>query len=324
MKIAYIMSRFPLLSETFILREMIEVEKLGHTIHLYPLISKKQLLVHKEAQKWISRINYIPFMSKEIAMENVRVFFKIPSKYFSLIWNIFWGNISSFDFLAKGLYTLPKAVYMARRLQDDDIDHIHAHYATHPALMAWIIHQLTGITYSITIHSHDIYDCHAFLAPKLKDAVFLAPISNYNIEYLANLLGDWVREKCHVVRCGIDPSRFAVSQKNRENIFNILQIGTLHWKKDQVSLIKAVALLRDRDIPFQLTIIGEGEERSNLEAEIKREKLEDVVKLAGAKTQDEVAQLLPQANCYIQSIVSEGFAVAIIEALALELHVISS
>ena len=61
MKIAYIISQFPLLSETFILREMIEVERLGYPIALYPIICQDQPVIHQEAQKWLLRANCIHF-----------------------------------------------------------------------------------------------------------------------------------------------------------------------------------------------------------------------------------------------------------------------
>jgi glycosyltransferase involved in cell wall biosynthesis len=324
MKIAYVMSRFPLLSETFILREMIEMDRQGFEIALYPLICQDQAVVHEEAKAWARKANCIPFISPKVFIENIKVFFQNPIRYLSVFFQVFKGNLSSFDFLSKGLYLFPKAVYTAKRLKLEGVDHIHAHYATHPALLAWIVHKMTGISYSITVHSHDIYDCHAMLGPKLEAASFIATISNYNIDYMANLLGEWVREKCAIVRCGIDPSRFHPGRNERGRVFNILQIGTLHWKKDQVTLIKAVALLRDRNIPFQLTIIGEGEERPKIEAEIQKLNLENLVILAGAKAQHEVAQLLPQADCYIQSSVSEGIPVAIMEALACELPVVAT
>lgn len=324
MKIAYVMSRFPLLSETFILREMIGMDKLGFEIALYPLICQDQAVIHEEAKSWVKKAKCIPFISKDILIENIRAFFQNPIQYLSLFFKIFKDNLSSFDFLTKGLYLYPKAVYTAKRFKAEGIEHIHAHYATHPALLAWIIHKMTGISYSVTIHSHDIYDCHAMLGPKLQAASFLAPISNYNIDYMENLLGNWVRAKCTVVRCGIDPARFSPGNKERGDIFKILQIGTLHWKKDQVTLVKAAALLRDRNISFQLTIIGEGEERSKIEAEIRNLNLEDQVLLVGAKAQHEVAQFLQQADCYIQSSVSEGIPVAIMEALASELPVVAT
>jgi colanic acid/amylovoran biosynthesis glycosyltransferase len=327
MKIAYIMSRFPLLSETFILREMMEVEKCGHEIALYPIMCQDQPVVHEDAKKWAAKARCLPFFSGPILIENIRTFIKNPLKYLHIIIRIIWGNRSSLDFMIKGLYLFPKAVYTAKQLRLENVEHIHAHYATHPALKAWIIHKLTGIPYSVTIHSHDIYDCHAMLGPKLKDAGFLVPISKYNVKYLENLLGQWVREKCNVIRCGIDPSKYTASSKHRktgDNLFQILQIGTLHWKKGQIYLIRAMATLKERNVPFQLRIVGEGDERQSIETEIQKYNLNGHVKLLGAMTQDEVASLIPTADCYIQSSVSEGIPVAIMEAMACELPVVST
>lgn len=326
MKIAYIMSRFPLLSETFILREMIEVEKQGHIIMLYPIMCQRQSVVHDDAKDWVKRAQCTSFFSLPILIENIRQFTIKPLRYISLLLQIVWGNRSSLDFMIKGLTLFPQAVYAARKMENDGVEHIHAHYATHPALKAWIIHKLTGIPYSVTIHSHDIYDCHAMLEQKLKNAAFLAPISQYNIRYLENLLGEWIRNKCHVIHCGIDPSRYTANPKGiqNENLLKIIQIGTLHWKKGQTYLIQAMAALRDRGVPFRLSIIGEGDERQNIEKEIRTHELSAQVKMLGAKTQSEVAQLLREADCYIQSSVSEGIPVAIMEAMACELPVVST
>jgi hypothetical protein len=47
-KIAYLMSRFPHLPETFILREMGELERQGWQVGLYPLIRQTQPIVHSK------------------------------------------------------------------------------------------------------------------------------------------------------------------------------------------------------------------------------------------------------------------------------------
>lgn len=328
MKIAYIMSRFPLISETFILREMIEVEQQGHQVSLYPLMCEEHPVVHAEAQEWMARANCIPFFSFEILKENIRSFFQHPPRYLKIWWHVFAGSLSSFNFLIKGLYLVPKAVYTAKRIQQDGADHIHVHYASHPGLEAWIIHQLTGISYSITVHSHDIYDQRSLLAQKLKDAAFIAPISKYNIEFMANLVGDWVRAKCHVVHCGVDPARY-LPQNDRpvrrpDDPFEVIQVGSLHWKKGQLYLIRAIALLRDQGINLRVRIIGEGEERASIESEIKNYDLQNIIELLGAKTQAEVVAMLPTADCYVQSSVSEGIPVALMEALACELPVVAT
>lgn len=321
------MSRFPLLSETFILREMIEIENHGHHILLYPIQCLKPAIVHQDAILWVAKARCIPFISKAVVSENIKTFLAKPFTYLSLIFKIILGNISSLDFLIKGLYLFPKAVFTAKQLQAEGVEHIHAHYATHPALEAWVIHHLTGISYSVTIHSHDIYDCHAMLKQKLQEADFLVPISKYNVEYMVTLLGDWIREKCHVIHCGVDPFLYEKStstNKSINNIFQILQIGSLHWKKGQVHLIRSMAHLKKLGVSFQLKIIGEGEERASIEAEIQKLQLEDCVELLGAKTQSEVATFLQTADCYIQSSVSEGIPVAIMEAMASNLPVVAT
>jgi glycosyltransferase involved in cell wall biosynthesis len=106
--------------------------------------------------------------------------------------------------------------------------------------------------------------------------------------------------------------------------FQILQIGSLHWKKGQTSLIEAMGILKKEGIKFQLKIIGEGAERGNIEKAIKEQGVEEYVSLLGAKTEEEVAELLPVADCYIQSSVSEGIPVAIMEAMACGLPVVAT
>ena len=64
-KIAYVMSRFPHLPETFILREMTELEQLGWGIELYPLIIQKQTVVHEEARPWLSRLQATPALRSQ-------------------------------------------------------------------------------------------------------------------------------------------------------------------------------------------------------------------------------------------------------------------
>ncbi len=327
MKIAYIMSRFPLLSETFILREMIEAERQDVDICLYPLICMKEPVAHKETLKWTRVANCTPFFSTHIFAENILTFIQKPFIYISLLWRVIKENLMSPDFLIRGLMLFPKAVYMAKRIKLENVEHIHAHYATHPGLVAWIIHKLTGISYSITIHSHDIYDCQSMLETKLRDAKFLVPISNYNVEYMAKMFGEWVRNKCHVVHCGIDVSNYLPQQEmssQRERDFDLIQIGSLNWKKGQIYLIQAIALLRNRGVPVKLRIIGEGADRAKIEGEVQKWHLDKLVELLGAKTQEEVAALLVTADCYVQSSVSEGIPIALMEALACELPVIST
>jgi glycosyltransferase involved in cell wall biosynthesis len=217
---------------------------------------------------------------------------------------------------------------MAALMQREGIRHIHAHYATHPALAAWIISRLTGITYSITVHAHDIFVRTAMLATKLRSAAFVVAISEYNREYLVRRLGTWVDEKIIVIHCGIRPELYpqrAHSDTPNERAsapFQIIHVGSLQAYKGQQYLIKACALLRQRAIPFYCKIVGSGEELQRLQRLVQEEGLQEWITFMGARTQQEVAQLLSHADCYVQpSIVTsagkmEGIPVALMEAMA--------
>ena len=331
-KIAYIMSRFPHLPETFILREMIAIEKLGWHIALYPLIFQRQAIVHHEAQPWIQRANKVPWLSWHMLFANLRKAIYQSGLYFSLWGQVLQENKSSIKFLVRAIALFPRVVWMAEKFQADGVTHIHAHYATHPAFAAWLINQLTGIPYSVTVHAHDIFVEKTMLETKLCRAAFIVAISEYNREYLARILGDWVREKTHVVRCGIDPTYYQSQGKPQERggCFEIISVGSLHPYKGHVFLLKACALLRDSKIPFRCRIVGGGHLRNSLTGLIREYDLEGMVELMGPRTQDEVSRLLETANCYIQpSIVTssgkmEGIPVALMEAMASKIPVVAT
>lgn len=324
MKIAYIMTRFPLLSETFILREMIEIEKQGSEIALFPLICQQQEVIHPEVENWIKRCHCYPYFSSSILRSTVRTFIQQPFKFLIVFLSIIFWNLPSPKFLIRAIVLFPKATLMAEKIQAENIDHIHVHYASHPALVAYIIHKFTGIPYSVTMHSHDIYDNHVMLRQKLESAKFLVTISNYNVNYLANLLGNWVTKKITVIHCGVNTEEYKPSARIKKTDFKLIQIGSLHWKKGQIFLLKAIKALISETDDFQVQIIGEGPERKKLEKIIRELEIGKWVTLLGPKTQDEIKSLLPTADCYLQTSISEGIPVALMEALACELPVIST
>lgn len=331
-KVAYIMSRFPHLPETFILREMDELTRQGWDIALYPLIRQKQATVHDEAKVWLPRIRPLPMFSWRTLAANIRAAFTQPVAYASLWWHTVAESWHDPAMLVRLIVLLPVAVYAAQTMQQEQIDHIHAHYATYPAFAAWIIHQLTGIGYSITVHAHDIFVRHTMLRRKLQKATFIAAISEFNREYLTNVVGVDVSHKTHIIHCGIDPHNYTPALLNRKpgDTLEIIHIGSLQPYKGQRYLIEACHHLQERGVPFRCRMIGGGEEQSDLANRIEALGLQSHVYLLGSKTQQEVARLLPQAHCYVQpSIIApsgkmEGIPVALMEAMACRLPVVAT
>jgi colanic acid/amylovoran biosynthesis glycosyltransferase len=331
-KIAYLMSRFPHLPETFILREMVELSRQGWDVALYPLILQNQPVIHAEAKEWLAKAHVLPFVSAPVVGENLRQAFQRPIVYAGLWKRVLQDNRTHAGFLARSVAMLPKAVFAARQMQAEGVQHIHAHYATYPALVAWIINRLTGIPYSITVHAHDIFVRQEMLKTKLRHASFIVAISEYNREFLAYEVGEWTRAKTHVIHCGIEPERYPLrgTGNHRSARFEILNIGSLQPYKGQAYLVEACAQLRALEIPFRCRIIGEGEDRAALEQQVAGLNLGAQVELLGPLPQEEVAQLLPQTDCYVQpSIITpsgkmEGIPVALMEALACQVPCVAT
>jgi glycosyltransferase involved in cell wall biosynthesis len=331
-KIAYVMSRFPHLPETFILREMTELERQGWPISLYPLILQTQPVIHAEAQAWLPRAARLPYVSGPVLASNAAALARQPVQYALTNVRALSENLASPKFFARALALWPKVVHAARLMKREGIAHVHAHYATHPAFAAWVIHRLTGLSYSLTVHAHDIFVEKVMLAIKLREAAFIAAISNFNREFLAREVGAWVREKIHVVHCGITPEAYAPRRAapGPDEPFEIITIGSLQPYKGQRYLLDACALLRDRGVNFRCRIIGGGELHPDLEAQLAALKLNGRVELLGPQPQDEVARLLPTAHCYVQpSIITpsgkmEGIPVSLMEAMSCGLPVVAT
>ncbi len=331
-RIAYLMSRFPNLSETFILREMIALRDLGWEIEIYPIILQHPPVVHPEAKPWLQRVHHSPYLSFKVLVANLRVFFRSPQVYLRTALRVLRENASNLNFFVRALALFPKAVLAAEQIQAQGIQHIHAHYASHPALLAWIIHQFTGIPYSITVHAHDIFVRKAMLATKLADARFIISISEFNRAYLSRLYGAWVESKTHIIHCGVEPQRYPPHADPPTVLpsLKILSIGSLQPYKGQKYLIEACALLQAQQIPFECQIIGAGELQAELQTQIVSLGLENQVKLLGPQNQQAVAEHLAAANVYVQpSVITpsgkmEGIPVSIMEALACALPVVAS
>jgi glycosyltransferase involved in cell wall biosynthesis len=326
------MSRFPHLPETFILREMTALRSMGFDVQLYPLIVQHQSVIHEDAKAWIPRIHKLPYLSGDVIFANLRVFVRNPLKYTQTWFRALAENVASPKFFVRTLALFPKAVYAGEQMKRDGVQHVHAHYATHPAMVAWVIHQLTGITYSVTVHAHDIFVEKAMLATKLLGAKFVVAISEFNRAYLREHVGDGIETRIHIIHCGIVPDQYPIVSHQREQgeRFEIITIGSLQPYKGQTYLLDACALLKEREIPFRCRIIGGGDLQTVLQQKIDQFGLGAHVELLGPRSQQEVAQLLQTAHCYVQpSIIDasgkmEGIPVSLMEAMATGLPVVAT
>jgi glycosyltransferase involved in cell wall biosynthesis len=325
------MSRFPQISETFILYEIAELERAGLSIEIFPLMRQREDASHPEAQALAARAHYSRFVSLPVLAAQFHWLRRRPLAYLGVWWQVLRENVSSPGFLARALAVVPQAAYFARRMHDLGVARVHAHYATHPALAAYVIRRLAGLPYSFTAHAHDIYVDRAMLAEKIAQASAVITISDYNRRFLCDLYGPAAAAKLHVVHCGVDLSVFRPRPvPPASGQFTIVCVASLQDYKGHAYLIEACAELRARGVAFRCLLIGDGQERRRIEAQIARLGLADAVALLGRQPRPRVNELLGMADVLaLPSITThygkkEGIPVALMEALAVGLPVVAT
>lgn len=335
LKVAYIMSRFPKLTETFILYEMLAMQKQGIQVEVYPLLRERVDVMHAEAVQFVEAAHFQPFISLPILRANVHFLWKKPRAYLQTLWTLLRSNWGSFGFLTGALGIFPKTVLFAYQMQAQGVNHVHAHFASHPAAAGFIIRRLTGIPFSFTAHGSDLHRDRHMLCEKVAEAAFVVAISNYNREVILNECRGNYREKLNVIHCGIDTEVFRArshetSHEQGLSPFMILCVGTLHEVKGQAYLIEACRMLHEKGIDFMCHLVGDGPDRESLTMLARQAGLSERIRFHGSLTRDEIARLLMDADVLAAPSVPtrdgrrEGIPVVLMEAMGSGVPVVAS
>jgi glycosyltransferase involved in cell wall biosynthesis len=335
LKVAYIMSRFPKLTETFILYEMLAMRQQDIQVEVYPLLREHEEVMHPEAVPFVNVAHFQPFMSLPILRANLYFLWKKPFAYLKTLWDVLRANWGSYNFFTGVIGIFPKTVLFAYQMRADNVDHVHAHFASHPAAAGFIIHRLAGIPYSFTAHGSDLHRDRHMLREKVAEAKFVAAISEYNKELIISECRGDFRGKVSVVHCGVDTEVFQARShetpyEKGENPFTIVSVGTLHEVKGQVHLIEACRRLQEKGLTFECHFVGDGPDKEFLIDLVEQAGLSEKVRFQGRLTRDEIARLLLDSDALAAPSVPtrdgrrEGIPVVLMEAMASGVPVIAS
>ncbi len=330
-RIAYVMSRFPKLTETFVLYEMLAVEKLGVKVEVFPLLRQRQTVHHPEAAAVATKAHYQPFFSWAILRSNLRFAASRPRRYLRALaipLRAAWGN---WNFLGGAAAIFPKVVHAARLMEKMGVRHVHAHFANHPATAAFMIHCLTGIPYSFVAHGSDLHVDTRMLAEKVGASAFTVAISNFNREFMVRACGEELRSKIVVNHCGVNLNEFEPRLEPKiGGPFRILCIASLEEVKGHRHLVRACRMLTQRGLDWSCDLVGDGPMRANIEGWIEESGLSERMELLGPLPRPRVIELLKKADAVVLPSIQtaagkrEGIPVALMEAMACALPVVSS
>lgn len=335
--IAYVGRIVPSVSETFVVREIAALRKLGVAIKTFSIHSYNPKVIHPEEPKLSSEVEVLTRPSKPLFWVAHLIFqFSHPFKYFSCLWDFVLSGEKTWSLRLRCLHFFLVGPYFAYLLQKCGATHVHAHFANVPTAVAMIASRMVGIPFSFTIHSrYETVIDSILMNQKLAAAKFVVSISRFNIDnYLSPRFPASRTSNIHVVRCGIDCDRYFPEPHSLNSPPLILSVGRLSDTKGFPTLISACRLLRTRKVDCTCLIVGNGPDRESLQRQIEKEKISDNINLIGELLADDVKRLFKTADvfvlpCCVSKTAGEegnhdGIPYALIEAMAMGIPVIST
>jgi len=336
MVVAYILLRFPCLTETFVADEMRAVADLGALVRIVSLRRQRPGPVQPLSKRLKSEACYAPgALSLRTWWAQAHFLRSSPHLYLRLLLGLLrCPGATKVGFL-KRMEIFLKSVAVAYGCRSAGISVFHSHFAGLPGMAAAVCGQLLGRPHTVTVHAYDLFVEQGLLGYVLGPAAHVVCISQYNAETIKRLRL-CAEERISVIHCGVDLTQFpynvpaGLGRRSGQDPVRILSVGSLIPKKGHKHLIAACGLLRDRGVPFACSIIGAGSEEKDLRRQIGSLGLESHIELLGARTRPEVVEEYAGHHIFVLPCVEapggdkDGIPVVLMEAGATGLPLIST
>jgi colanic acid/amylovoran biosynthesis glycosyltransferase len=208
--------------------------------------------------------------------------------------------------------------------------HLHVHSCADSAQVALFAHQLTGLTYSLTLHG-SLGDYGPNQPAKWQHTKFSTVITDRLLQEVTSTLGMETAARASVVPMGVDSAKFSrqapYTPWDRNGPARIFSCGRLNGSKGHDDLVRAVGQLTAEGLDIELVIAGEDEQggtgyRRYLEGLLCELGLTDRITLLGAVAEEQVRSQLEISHVFALASHAEPLGVAIMEAMSMELPVV--
>jgi glycosyltransferase involved in cell wall biosynthesis len=327
MRIAYFTNTYPRATDTFIRREVLGLRKKGIDVRTFSVRrSGADHDVSPEVLEEKRNTHYLlPTGPVALIAANLSVLVRKPARYFGSLALAMMTRQPGLRGLLFQLLYFQEAVVLSRQLRHQGITHVHNHLGDNSGTVTLLASSLSGIGYSITIHGpHIFFDpTHWALREKVRNSRFIACISHYcqSQMMLFSDQKDWNRLK--IIRCGVDVEHYRCAQV-REKARQLLYAGRLAAEKGLPVLFESLRMLADKGYEFELTLIGDGEDRQDLEALGRELGIDGRLVFSGYVGQDGVREYLLRSDVFILPSFAEGVPVSLMEAMACGIPVLAT
>ncbi|MCX6899834.1 MAG: glycosyltransferase [Verrucomicrobia bacterium] len=327
---AYVLLWFPKPSETFVFREVVNLRKAGLPLKVFTLYSTLTQALSEEMRGASADVERLGIRHLGRALAGVLYWWKRDRKrIMALFREVLWRRWRGLEKSGESLWAFLCAFWLARRFEEERIEHIHAPWASGPATAAWVASRLTGIPFSFTCRAWDIYPPDSALCDKLRDAAFVRSETEANIQHLATTC-EADTAKIHLTYNGVPLVSHAEAPVAMQPPYRLLAMGRFVGKKGYEFLLHACKHLADDGVDFHLTLAGDGARAFQLKRLARDLGLGGRVSFPGFVSYDAVSGLFRAADIFIMPSVvhasgdRDGIPTVIMEALTHRVPVIAT
>ncbi len=327
MRVAYLVNQYPMVSHSFVRREIRALERLGFDVLRISIRGWGEEVVDPEDHAERIRTRYVlkggllPLLAA-VARQGLRSPLRLAQAV-SLAIKMGWRAYKPLPF---HLVYCAEACWIVPLLQTYGACHIHAHFGTNSAEVAMLVNVLCGIPYSFTVHGIAELDRPDAigLGEKIRRAAFVVAVSSFCRAQLWRWTAPACWEKIKVVHCGLEPAFHQVPLIPVPSDPRLVCVARLSGEKGQLLLVRAAAVLHREGLDFELVLAGDGELRGPIEAEIERHGLGRKVRITGWLSSDQVRNEILAARALVLPSFAEGLPVVLMEAMALRRPVLTT
>jgi glycosyltransferase involved in cell wall biosynthesis len=320
--VGYLVSEYPAVSHTFILREVKALRGFGIEVFTAS-INKPKINFEMEEEE---STHYI---KQQGVIGVFRSFFnrliKSPFKLFSGIKAACKLGMKNRFFYH--LFYFAEALLVAEWAEKRCISHIHVHFMNNSSTIALLVKELTPVTISFTVHGPDSFqNCSVdFFKERVAAAKFVVCISHYAKSQVMNLVPYQEWKKLNVIRLGVDTDLYKANLVNTPSeCIELLCVGRLTPAKGQHLIIEAIEILKREFSDFHMTFVGGGPDYDSLNNLVVEKELSRYVTFTGPLSEEETRRCFQQSDIFLLPSFAEGVPVVLMEAMATELPCITT
>ncbi len=344
LRIGYLLSRYPAVSHTFFLKEVLGLRARGLVIDVasinLPDRSREMLPAVEAAES--DQVYYVKTGIGTMLKKLVPIAFGSPS-------TVLRGlraacKLGGWDLAAKAyaLFYLAEALLVGDWMQKRGLPHLHVHFGGAVATVGMLTSQAWKIPWSVTLHGPDeFFDQELFyLRRKIETAAFVVCISDFCRSQVLRIVPGLMTDRLEVCRLGVDCDQLFPRMPELEasrssepgpretapegRPLRLVCTGRLVSAKGHRVLLEAIAPLQAQGIELECLLIGDGPERQALEALCQCSGLDAQVKFLGAMAHQQALDYVASADVFVLASFAEGLPVALMEAMALGVPCIST